>query len=230
MMDETDQRLVAELRRDGRAALSDLAERLGLSRATVRARMERLTARGDIAGFTVLTRGDVTPSPVRGLMMIGIEGRGGEKIMARLGGLPQVQAVHSTNGRWDVRTWVFIPPFDIAAREQEVVLANRTERAASGLLCSLLDEAKRRAADPDQIAGRHLFRRRTLKAFFLLRRVGGALVDDHTVRQHAGTRLIGREHIFEEPFSLLLREVRLLVAPLIFRDRRSLQCEGLDLG
>jgi len=102
MMDEMDLRLLAELRRDGRAALSDLAERLGLSRATVRARMERLTARGEIAGFTVLTRGDVTSSPVRGLMMIGIEGRGGEKIMARLGGLPQVQAVHSTNGRWDL--------------------------------------------------------------------------------------------------------------------------------
>jgi DNA-binding Lrp family transcriptional regulator len=101
-MDEIDQRLIAELRRDGRAALSDLADRLALSRATVRARMERLTARGEIAGFTVLTRADVTAAPVRGLMMIGIEGRGGEKIMARLAGLPAVMAVHSTNGKWDL--------------------------------------------------------------------------------------------------------------------------------
>jgi DNA-binding Lrp family transcriptional regulator len=102
MMDDTDNRLIAELRRDGRAALSDLALRLGLSRATVRARMERLAARGEIAGFTVLTRGDVTAAPVRGLMMIGIEGRGTDRIMARLLGLPAVQAVHSTNGRWDL--------------------------------------------------------------------------------------------------------------------------------
>ena len=87
-MDDVDQRLIAELRRDGRAALSDLAERLELSRATVRARMERLTARGEIAGFTVVTRADVTAAPVRGLMMIGIEGRGGERIMARLAGIP----------------------------------------------------------------------------------------------------------------------------------------------
>lgn len=101
-MDEVDQRLVAELRRDGRASLSELAERLGLSRATVRARMERLVARGEIAGFTVVTRGDVSAAPVRGLMMIGIEGRGGEKIMARLSGLPAVMAVHSTNGKWDL--------------------------------------------------------------------------------------------------------------------------------
>jgi len=102
MMDETDQRLIAELRRDGRAALSELADRLNLSRATVRTRMERLAARGEIAGFTVLTRSDVTAAPVRGLMMIGIEGRGGEKIMARLTGLPAVMAVHSTNGKWDL--------------------------------------------------------------------------------------------------------------------------------
>ena len=56
-MDETDHRVIAELRRDGRASLSELAEKLGLSRATVRVRMERLLARGEIAGFTVLTRG-----------------------------------------------------------------------------------------------------------------------------------------------------------------------------
>ena len=102
MLDEVDQRLIAELRRDGRAALSDLAARLNLSRATVRTRMERLTQRGDIAGFTVLTRADVSDAPVRGLMMIGIEGRGGEKVMARLTGLPAVMAVHSTIGKWDL--------------------------------------------------------------------------------------------------------------------------------
>lgn len=104
MMDDTDHRLIAELRRDGRAALSDLAERLGISRATVRVRMERLAARGEIVGFTVLTRSDATAAPVRGLMMIGIEGRGAERIMARLSGLPAVQAVHSTNGKWDLIT------------------------------------------------------------------------------------------------------------------------------
>lgn len=101
-MDDTDRRLIGELRRDGRAALSDLAARLGLSRATVRARMERLAASGEIAGFTVVTRADATPAPVRALMLVGIEGRGAERIMARLAGFPQVLAVHSTAGRWDL--------------------------------------------------------------------------------------------------------------------------------
>ncbi|MFP1642872.1 Lrp/AsnC family transcriptional regulator [Pontitalea aquivivens] len=101
-MDETDQRLIAALRRDGRAAVSDLAVQLDLSRATVRTRIERLVARGEIAGFTVMTRADVTAAPVRGLMMIGIEGRGTDRIVARLLGLPAVQAVHATNGKWDL--------------------------------------------------------------------------------------------------------------------------------
>ncbi len=101
-MDETDQRLIAALRRDGRASLSDLAAALGVARATARSRIERLVARGEISGFTVLTRTDVTAAPVRGLMMLGIEGRGTDRIIARLMGLSAVQAVHSTNGKWDL--------------------------------------------------------------------------------------------------------------------------------
>ncbi|MBZ4024143.1 AsnC family transcriptional regulator [Rhodobacter sp. TJ_12] len=101
-MDDTDQRLIAALRRDGRAAVSDLAGQLGLSRATVRARIERLMNRGEISGFTVLTRSDVTTAPVRGLMMLAIDGRMTEKVVSRLLGLPPVQAVHTTNGHWDL--------------------------------------------------------------------------------------------------------------------------------
>lgn len=101
-MDITDQHILSELRRDGRASLSDLSARLSLSRATIRQRIERLTESGEIAGFTVLTRSEVAGAPVKALMMIGIEGRGGQKIMARLTGLPNVQAVHSTNGTWDL--------------------------------------------------------------------------------------------------------------------------------
>lgn len=102
MMDDVDQRLLAELRRDGRASLSDLAARLGISRATVRSRMERMTLAGEIAGYTVLTRSDITAAPVRGLMLVRVEGRNSAKILARLTGIPAVQAVHSTNGAWSL--------------------------------------------------------------------------------------------------------------------------------
>lgn len=101
-MDKTDERLIAALRHDARASLSDLALGLNLSRTTVRARIERLQQRGDILGFTVVMKQDVLRDPVRGLMMIGIEGRGTERVVRQLQGLAEVRAVHSTNGRWDV--------------------------------------------------------------------------------------------------------------------------------
>ena len=101
-MDDLDHALIKALQRDGRASVSELAADLGVTRATVKSRMDRLRAAGEIAGFTVLTRGDVATHPVRGLMMLGIEGRGTEKVMRVLAGMVEVQAVHSTNGTWDL--------------------------------------------------------------------------------------------------------------------------------
>lgn len=101
-MDKTDERLIAALRHDARASLSDLALALNLSRTTVRNRIERLQRNGDILGFTVVLKQDVLRDPVRGLMMIGIAGRGAGRITRQLQGLPEVRAIHSTNGRWDL--------------------------------------------------------------------------------------------------------------------------------
>lgn len=101
-MDELDNRLIAALRRDARASLSQLALDLAVTRATVRARMQRLEASGAIAGYTVLTREDVAAHAVRGLMMLAIAGHGSERVERYLRGLPEVQAVHSTNGTWDL--------------------------------------------------------------------------------------------------------------------------------
>lgn len=101
-MDELDTRLVKALTRDGRASVSQLAADLGVTRATVKARMDRLRDSGEIAGFAVLTRADVAAHPVRGLMMLEIEGRGAERVARALLGMVEVQAVHATNGTWDL--------------------------------------------------------------------------------------------------------------------------------
>lgn len=101
-MDETDNRLIALLRRNGRASLSELAADLGITRATVRVRLDRLVQSGQIAGFTVMTRADVASNPVRGLMMLEIAGRGAERIIRSLRSIGAVRAVHTTNGSWDL--------------------------------------------------------------------------------------------------------------------------------
>lgn len=101
-MDETDQRLLTILRHDGRRSLSDIAAQLKLSRATVRARIERLERRGDIIGYTVVLRADAVALPVRGLTMIEVEGRKLDQVVDALSGFPEIGAVHTTNGKWDL--------------------------------------------------------------------------------------------------------------------------------
>lgn len=101
-MDDLDQNLIAGLRQNARASLSELSHTLGVTRSTVRARMDRLHQSGEILGYTVTLKGDAPQHPVRGLMMLGIEGRGTDRILRQLQGLSQVRAVHSTNGMWDL--------------------------------------------------------------------------------------------------------------------------------
>lgn len=101
-MTDLDNRLIALLRRDGRASLSELAADLRVTRATVRSHMDRLQQTSQIAGFTVLTREDVALHPVRGLMMLEIAGSGTARIVKRLQAMLPVTAVHTTNGTWDL--------------------------------------------------------------------------------------------------------------------------------
>jgi len=101
-MDKLDQKLVAALRQNGRASVSALAGELHLSRATVRSRMEALQSSGEILGYSVVLKSDAQSAPVRGLMMIAIEGRGSERVIRQLSGMPAVEALHTTNGKWDL--------------------------------------------------------------------------------------------------------------------------------
>lgn len=101
-MDSLDERLVTLLRHDARRSISDLAAEVGASRATVRARIARLEAAGTILGYTVILRADAVDLPVRAIMLLGIEGQAKDRVVRALGGLAEVSAVHTTNGRWDL--------------------------------------------------------------------------------------------------------------------------------
>lgn len=101
-MDELDQKLITLLRHDGRRSVSDIAMDLGVSRATVRARMERLERSGTIIGYTVMLRADAVELPVRGIMMVEVEGHAADRVIRALGGFPEISSVHTTNGRWDL--------------------------------------------------------------------------------------------------------------------------------
>ena len=101
-MDEIDRLILSALRRDARLPVAALAAEAGIARATARARLARLIASGEIEGFTAITRGDRADSPVRGLMMLAVEGAGTDRLIHRLLGMSEMRKVHSTNGRWDL--------------------------------------------------------------------------------------------------------------------------------
>ena len=101
-MDDLDRSLVALLRADSREPASALAAKLKVSRGTVQNRIERLTRDGVIQGFTVKTRPDVEAHRVRAVMSIAIEGERPGAVVKALKGFPQVAAIHTTNGRWDL--------------------------------------------------------------------------------------------------------------------------------
>jgi DNA-binding Lrp family transcriptional regulator len=101
-MDDTDRRLVALLRENARLPVASLAAILGLSRATIQNRLAKLTREGTITSFTIKMRPEADPTQVRAIMMIEIEGERSEHILRTLRGHPEVAAIYTTNGRWDL--------------------------------------------------------------------------------------------------------------------------------
>ena len=99
---DLDQQLIAALRHDARLSISDLAKSLGVSRATLRARLDRLKSSGEILGFTVVLKVDRFQLPIRATMMLAIEGKRADSVIHQLCGMPEAQAIHTTNGRWDI--------------------------------------------------------------------------------------------------------------------------------
>jgi len=82
-LDDTDRQLLALLRDDARMPVVTLARKLRLARATVQNRLARLEREGTIVGYTVKLKP-------------------GAEVRRALAGHPNVVALHSTNGRWDL--------------------------------------------------------------------------------------------------------------------------------
>lgn len=101
IFDDLDRRLIAALREDGRAPISNLATILGVSRATVQSRVDRLLDTGAVLGFTIRARED-SAEAVRAIMLIEVNGRSTTQVIRALRGLPELHSLHTTNGKWDL--------------------------------------------------------------------------------------------------------------------------------
>jgi DNA-binding Lrp family transcriptional regulator len=79
-----------------------LARAVNLSRGAVQNRIDRMVASGEIAGFTIRSASGDDSGLVRAIMGIAVEGGRSAGVLRALRGIREVEAVHMTNGRWDM--------------------------------------------------------------------------------------------------------------------------------
>lgn len=101
-MDNFDRQLIALLRDNARTSVMTLAKKLNVARATVQNRLSKLEEQGIIMGYTVHLQPEILDQGVRAITSIGISGHHAMEVRRALRGHPNVVAIHTTNGRWDL--------------------------------------------------------------------------------------------------------------------------------
>ena len=101
-MDDTDRQLLSLLRDNARASIASLAKVLRVSRGTVQNRLAKLEADGTITGYTARLKPQAEGYRIRAFMTVAVEGNRTAAVLAALRGDPAVNALHTTNGRWDI--------------------------------------------------------------------------------------------------------------------------------
>lgn len=110
-LDAIDQKIIAILRKDGRATNQELARRLGMAAATVSARIRRLEAS---KAMKVVAVTDFAAIGYKVLLAVGVQvqGRPAEHVAQDLAKLPEVFSVHVVTGARDIETLVALHDFD----------------------------------------------------------------------------------------------------------------------
>lgn len=101
-MDDLDHRLLTLLTRNARTPTAEIARRLGLSRTTAQARIERLEASGAIQGYTARLGDPARRDQIRATVLMAIEPRAIAQIVASLSRIEEIERLHTTSGRWDM--------------------------------------------------------------------------------------------------------------------------------
>ena len=110
-LDDVDRNIVEQLRANGRATNQQIAEHLGLTAATVSARIRRME---DANKLRVVAVSDFSAHGYNVLMEVAIEvdGRPASDVASDLAELPEVFAAHLVTGRYDIDILVALHDLD----------------------------------------------------------------------------------------------------------------------
>jgi len=121
-LDDVDRGIVAALMDDGRLSVNELAHRVGVSRATAYARLDRLRADGVITGFTATVDPARAGLGVAALILVNVEQNEWRSARDELMHLPGVEYLAFTSGGFDMVALVRVPSIEAL---RDVVLETR---------------------------------------------------------------------------------------------------------
>jgi len=105
MLDEKDERILEELRKDARMSTVDIARKTGLPRVTVHERIRKLKEKGVIKRFTVMLDHSKTGRPTTAFVLVSYDPHQEvtqRKLAEKLAKLEEVYEVHILAGEWDL--------------------------------------------------------------------------------------------------------------------------------
>jgi len=100
--DELDRRLLALLRKDARLPIARLSKSLGISRASVYARLQRLHRNGVIEGYTVRLNPDFDRRLIRAHVLMKVTGKLARATEKQLQAMPEIIALYAISGVYDL--------------------------------------------------------------------------------------------------------------------------------
>lgn len=101
-IDRLDGELISLLEQDARQSIGDLADRLGVSRNTVQARLRRLSEAGLLRGFSPRLNLEEAGISVEAFAALALDQGKLDDVIKLLAAIPEVMEIHATSGREDL--------------------------------------------------------------------------------------------------------------------------------
>ena len=137
MLTEKDRELLALLGENSRISVATLAKKLGLSRTTVQARIERLEREGVIAGYGIRLSEQYASSLIRAHILITIAPKALSQVVRALDRLKPVTTLHSVSGSFDLIALLAAPSIlELDQAIDEIGNIDGVERTLSSIILS----------------------------------------------------------------------------------------------
>jgi len=137
MLTDKDRDLLTLLRENSRMPVATLAKKLGVSRTTVQARIERLEREGVIAGYGIRLTDRYASSLIRAHILITIAPKALAQVVSALERLKPVTALHSVSGNFDLIAILAAPSIlELDQTIDEIGTIDGVERTLSSIILS----------------------------------------------------------------------------------------------